>query len=97
MGYFRSHQGVCDTPLHLFDENVGKMVVDWWAAFAHFRAYAIRPYTCSLKTRVKRWWNLHLFAENAGETVVDGWPGKVPSVSVEAFPVLIARCSCSCP
>ena len=54
MGYFRSHQGVCDTPLHLFDENMD-------------------------------------------ETVVDGWPGKVPSVSVEAFPVLTARYNYSCP
>ena len=73
MGYFRSLQGVCDTPLHLFGENVGETVVGWWAAFAHIRAYAIRPYTCSLATRMKRWWNLHLFACNMDETVVDGW------------------------
>ena len=55
MGCFRSHQGVCDTPLHLFDEYMDETVVGWWATFAHLRAYAIRPYTCSVMTRVKRW------------------------------------------
>ena len=44
---FPAMEGVCDTPLHLFGENVDESVVEWWATFAHFRAYAIRPYTCS--------------------------------------------------
>ena len=56
MGFFRSHQGVCDTPLHLFAVNMDETVVGWWAAFAHIRAYAIRPYTCSLATWMNRWW-----------------------------------------
>ena len=52
VGCFRSLQGVCDTPLHLFAENMGKMMVDWWAAFAHFRAYAIRPYSYSVENEL---------------------------------------------
>ena len=66
-------KGVCDTPLHLFDEYMDETILGWWATFAHIRAYAIRPYTCSVKTWVKRWWNLHLFAENVGKMVVDWW------------------------
>ena len=66
VGYFCSHQGVCDTPLHLFGENVDETVVEWWAAFAHIRAYAIRPYTCSVKTRMIRWWDGGLLSLTSG-------------------------------
>ena len=47
--HFRSHEGICDTPLHLFDwipVDVGLCVCFF---FAHMRAYAIRPYTCSIE------------------------------------------------
>ena len=30
--HFRPHQGVCDTPLHLFDENLA-LLGDGWASF----------------------------------------------------------------
>ena len=46
---FRSHQGVCDTPLHLFDWFLGLVGLLVGFIFAHIRAYAIRPYTCSMK------------------------------------------------
>ena len=45
---FRSHQGLCDTPLHLFDCFPGFIVLRDDFNFAHIRAYAIRPYTCSI-------------------------------------------------
>ena len=46
---FRPREGVCDTPLHLFDWK--HCFVGWCVGFvfAHMRAYAIRPYTCSVK------------------------------------------------
>ena len=66
VGFFRSHQGVCDTPLHLFAVNMDETVVGWWAAFAHFRAYAIRPYTCSVMARVERWWDDGLLSLTSG-------------------------------
>ena len=46
--HFRPFEGVCDTPLHLFDDILG--YVGWLMGFvsAHLRAYAIRPYTCSM-------------------------------------------------
>ena len=46
---FRSHQGVCDTPLHLFGWNLGVDGSYVSCVFAHIRAYAIRPYTCSIE------------------------------------------------
>ena len=45
---FRSFQGVCDTPLHLFDDILGCVGLQVGFVFALFRAYAIRPYTCSI-------------------------------------------------
>ena len=47
--HFRSFQGVCDTPLHLFGWNRGYIGVCVGSVFAHLRAYAIRPYTCSVE------------------------------------------------
>ena len=49
--HFRSHQGVCDTPLHLFDCFFGFIVLGDDFIFAHIRAYAIRPYTYSVDFR----------------------------------------------
>ena len=46
--HFRPHQGVCDTPLHPFDWNLGDIGLLVDSIFAHLRAYAIRPYTCSI-------------------------------------------------
>ena len=46
---FRSHQGVCDTPLHTFGWNLGFVGLRVGFVSAHIRAYAIRPYTCSMK------------------------------------------------
>ena len=46
--HFRPHQGVCDTPLHLFDYYWGFIGLGVGFVFAHLRAYAIRPYTCSI-------------------------------------------------
>ena len=48
---FRSFQGVCDTPLHLFGCFLGciGLCFGFGSVFAHFRAYAIRPYTCSVE------------------------------------------------
>ena len=45
---FRSLQGVCDTPLHLFDGFLGLIGLVDGSVFAHLRAYAIRPYTYSI-------------------------------------------------
>ena len=45
---FRSFEGVCDTPLHMFDWFLGYVGLGVGSIFAHFRAYAIRPYTCSI-------------------------------------------------
>ncbi|MDY5772107.1 MAG: hypothetical protein SPK32_01495, partial [Bacteroidaceae bacterium] len=64
--YFPAMEGVCDTPLHLFAVNMDETVVGWWAAFAHFRAYAIRPYTCSVKTWMIRWWDGGLLSLTSG-------------------------------
>ena len=44
---FRSFEGVCDTPLHMFDCFLGLVGLGVGFVFAHIRAYAIRPYTCS--------------------------------------------------
>ena len=49
---FRPYQGVCDTPLHLFDWFPGFIGLRDDFNFAHIRAYAIRPYTCSIDFRV---------------------------------------------
>ena len=59
--HFRPHQGVCDTPLHLFDCILGLvgLVVD--SVSAHMRAYAIRPYTCSIEIMAKYGLYLPLF------------------------------------
>ena len=46
--HFRPHQGVCDTPLHMFDCILGLVGLRVCSVFAHVRAYAIRPYTCSI-------------------------------------------------
>ena len=45
---FRSFEGVCDTPLHMFDCFLGLVGLGVGFVFAHIRAYAIRPYTCSI-------------------------------------------------
>ena len=45
---FRSFEGVCDTPLHMFGCILGLVGLRDDSVFAHIRAYAIRPYTCSL-------------------------------------------------
>ena len=42
--HFRSFEGVCDTPLHLFDCILGLIGLGVGFIFAHLRAYAIRPY-----------------------------------------------------
>ena len=47
--HFRSFQGVCDTPLRLFGWNLGFVGLRVGFIFARFRAYAIRPYTCSVE------------------------------------------------
>ena len=49
--HFRPHQGVCDTPLHLFGWFPGFIWLGDDFIFAHIRAYAIRPYTCSIDFR----------------------------------------------
>ena len=46
---FRSFQGVCDTPLRLFGVYLGYVGLGVGCVFALFRAYAIRPYTCSIE------------------------------------------------
>ena len=46
--HFRPHQGVCDTPLHLFDWFFVCIGLRVGFVFAHIRAYAICPYTCSI-------------------------------------------------
>ena len=51
--HFRPHQGVCDTPLHLFDWFPGFIGLHVGFVFADLRAYAIRPYTCLIV-----FWNL---------------------------------------
>ena len=50
MGWFRfrSREGVCDTPLHLFGWNQCFVGLRIGFVFAHMRAYAIRPYTYSM-------------------------------------------------
>ena len=46
---FRSREGVCDTPLHLFVYFTGYIGLCVGSVFAHMRAYAIRPYTYSIE------------------------------------------------
>ena len=46
--HFRSREGVCDTPLHLFVYFTGYIGLCVGSVFAHIRAYAIRPYTRSI-------------------------------------------------
>ena len=48
MGIFAAVEGVCDTPLHLFDHIKGNMMVERWESLLLLWAYAIRPYTCSM-------------------------------------------------
>ena len=50
---FRSREGVCDTPLHMFDCILGLIGLLVGFVFAHIRAYAIRPYTCSMMIMAK--------------------------------------------
>ena len=45
---FRPREGVCDTPLHMFDCILGLIGLRVDFLSAHIRAYAIRPYTCSI-------------------------------------------------
>ena len=47
--HFRPREGVCDTPLHLFGCFLGFVGLRVGSVFAHMRAYAIRPYTCSIE------------------------------------------------
>ena len=44
-GLIRPYEGVCDTPLHMFDEFRGLIGLRVGSVFAHVRAYAIRPYS----------------------------------------------------
>ena len=48
MGIHAAMEGVCDTPLHLFGHFMGNMMVVEHAPSPPWRAYAIRPYTCSI-------------------------------------------------
>ena len=48
MCFFANVEGVCDTPLHLFDHFMDNMMVERWKSSLPWRAYAIRPYTCSM-------------------------------------------------
>ena len=50
---FRPREGVCDTPLHMFDCILGLIGLLVGFVFAHIRAYAIRPYTCSMMIMAK--------------------------------------------
>ena len=47
--HFRSHQGVCDTPLHMFVCYLCYFGLRIGFISAHIRAYAIRPYTRSIE------------------------------------------------
>ena len=65
---FAHMKGVCDTPLHLFAQNMDRMIpnvgeqktiapnipIIGLAPSLTWRAYAIRPYTCSLNTWISR-------------------------------------------
>ena len=55
MCFFPAMEGVCDTPLHMFDHFTGNAMVVWCAFSLLWRAYAIRPYTCSFISWVMRW------------------------------------------
>ena len=57
MGILAAVEGVCDTPLHLFDYFMGNMMVERWASSPPWRAYAIRPYTYSIFSWVTCWLN----------------------------------------
>ena len=48
---FAAMEGVCDTPLHLFDHFMGNMMVERWVSSLPWRAYAIRPYSFAIKNR----------------------------------------------
>ena len=64
--HFRPRQGVCDTPLHLFGWNRGYIGLCVGSVFAHFRAYAIRPYTCSIDFLGMLDWGLVPFSLTLG-------------------------------
>ena len=57
MYIFPAMKGVCDTPLHIFDYFTGITMVVERAFSPPWRAYAIRPYTCSIISWVQQWWN----------------------------------------
>ena len=59
--HFRPREGVCDTPLHLFGCFLGFIGLRIGSVFAHMRAYAIRPYSCSFNIMVEYGLYLHLF------------------------------------
>ena len=46
---FRPREGVCDTPLHLFDCFLGLIGLGVGSVFAHIRAYARAPHPCSVE------------------------------------------------
>ena len=47
--------GVCDTPLHLFVRFMDNTMVEQHPSSPPWRAYAIRPYTCSYDSWIIRW------------------------------------------
>ena len=48
-------EGVCDTPLHLFVWFMDNTMVEQRPSSPPWRAYAIRPYTCSYDSWIIRW------------------------------------------
>ena len=66
MCYHASMKGVCDTPLHMFGNFTGDMVVERCAFMLPWRAYAIRPYTFSVNSWVT-WWLIRMILHDGGE------------------------------
>ena len=83
---FRPYEGVCDTPLHLFDWISGDVSLCVGFIFAHMRAYAIRPYifllwhwACGESVTICVWWLCLypsiIFASHTENVLLQSYPG----------------------
>ena len=57
MCIFPAMKGVCDTPLHLFDQFMGNTMVEHRAFSPMWGPYAIRPYSFGVKSSSYNGWN----------------------------------------